>query len=189
MKTIVLLLIMGFLAWSGGLVWYFLEIPTAAPEVSESTDTVIALTGAKGRIEEGLTLLEQGKAKYMLISGVGQDTAAKELMSPEQYAKLGKRVSLGKEATNTYGNALESARWLKHYEFTSMRLVTSWYHMPRSMAEFDRQMPASVEIVPHPVFSENFNPQTWWRDPETAQLAAIEYNKYLASWLRSMLEF
>src|SRR3546814_14678895 len=62
---------------------------------------------------------------------------------------------LGYEADNTRGNAVETAAWMKDQDFTSLRLVTATYHMPRSLLEFRRPMP-DIEIVPHPVFTQHF---------------------------------
>ena len=61
-----------------------------------------------------------------------------------------------------------------------MRLVTSAYHMPRSLLEFRRIMPEMI-IVPHPVFPEDYNPRHWWRWPGSPGLVISEYSKYLVA--------
>jgi hypothetical protein len=38
-----------------------------------------------------------------------------------------------------------------------------------------------LEIVPHPVFSENFRQEDWWLWPGSASLIVSEYNKYLVA--------
>ena len=70
-------------------------------------------------------------------------------------------------------------RFLKENKFKSLRLVTSNYHIKRSLLEFQQQMP-SKEIIPHPVFTNNFTLKSWWRSSSTAKLILLEYNKYLA---------
>ena len=42
---------------------------------------------------------------------------------------------LGREADNTHGNARETAGWMRGEGYRSLRLVTSWYHMRRSLLE------------------------------------------------------
>ena len=57
--------------------------------------------------------------------------------------------------------------------FTSLRLVTANYHMPRSLLEFRRAMPA-LHIVPHPVFPDNFKRDDWWHWRGTFTLVEVE---------------
>ena len=91
-------------------------------------------------------------------------------------------MTLGYEADDTHGNAMESARWIGEQGFRSLRLVTATYHMPRGLLEFRRAMP-EIEIVPHPVFSPRFKQEDWWRWPGSASLLATEYSKYLLAFL------
>src|SRR3546814_20820963 len=72
---------------------------------------------------------------------------------------------------------------MKEQGFDSLRLVTATYHMPRSLLEFHRTMP-NIEIVPHPVFTENFKRDDWWRWPGSTALLLPEYTKYLVAQVR-----
>ena len=67
---------------------------------------------------------------------------------------------LGHTADNTVGNALETAVWMQQEGYRSLRLVTSWYHMHRSLLEFGRAMPR-VRVVAHPVFAHDGEPEGW----------------------------
>jgi len=67
--------------------------------------------------------------------------------------------------------------------FRSVRLVTSSYHMPRSLLEFSRAMPG-VRIVPHPVFADRVKQGQWLVWPGTANLIVGEYEKYLLALAR-----
>ena len=58
--------------------------------------------------------------------------------------------------------------------------------MPRSLLEFARAMP-DIEIVPHPVFPEEFKPTRWWTERGNALLVLREYGKYLATLLRPLV--
>jgi uncharacterized SAM-binding protein YcdF (DUF218 family) len=87
-------------------------------------------------------------------------------------------------ADDTRGNAVETAAWIREQGFGSLRLVTANYHMPRSLLEFRHAMP-DIEIVPHPVFPENFKQDEWWLWPGSASLLASEYSKYLVALLRT----
>ena len=96
-------------------------------------------------------------------------------------------VALGYEADNTRGNALESAQWMGEQGYGSLRLVTASYHMPRSLLEFRRVLP-EIEIIAHPVFSENYHQEDWWLWPGSARLLISEYNKYLIAQAHAILE-
>ena len=71
--------------------------------------------------------------------------------------------------------------------FRSLRLVTAWYHMPRSLLEFGRAMP-DIEIVAHPVFPEQVKSEHWWAWRGTAMLLISEYAKYLAALGRPVMQ-
>ena len=94
---------------------------------------------------------------------------------------------LGHRAIDTLGNAGETAGWMRQQGFHSLRLVTAWYHMRRSLLEFARAMP-EIEIVPHPVFPDAVAHEHWWARRETAALLVTEYGKYLASLARPFFE-
>ncbi len=66
--------------------------------------------------------------------------------------------------------------------FTSLRLVTAAYHMPRSLLLFRQAMPA-MEILPHPVFPAGFHQEDWYLWPGSSALILSEYSKYLAARL------
>ena len=48
-------------------------------------------------------------------------------------------------------NAAETAAWMSRQGYTSLRIVTSNWHMPRSLLEFRETMP-DVRLIPNPVF-------------------------------------
>lgn len=88
----------------------------------------------------------------MLISGVNPDVTMPEIANlaggPEHiYACC---VELGYQAETTIGNAVEAASWTRQNDYTSLIIVTSNYHMPRSLIVLARTMPA-VSLQPYPV--------------------------------------
>ena len=90
-------------------------------------------------------------------------------------------------ARNTIGNAIEARRWVRKHGFRSVLLVTSNYHMPRTMVEFRHAM-RDVEVVPHPVVTDQVDVSGWWNDWHTIRLLVPEYAKYLVASARSLLE-
>ncbi len=172
------------LCWSGGLFWFVGLMPTESADDPSVTDAIIVLTGGSQRVENGLRLLAEGKAKKLFVSGVYRSTDVKALMraSNQQSKWLTCCIELGHEADSTRGNAAETAAWMKAENFHSLRLVTASYHMPRSLLEFSRAMP-DIRIVPNPVFP--IAPQgDWWRRMHAAMLVVDEYMKYLFAYAR-----
>jgi uncharacterized SAM-binding protein YcdF (DUF218 family) len=117
------------LAWILGFVWFALFLPQAAP--LKPTDGVVVLTGGAYRIDRGLEILEAGKAKRMLVSGVDLDVKPAELAA--QYKRPMKLfdccIDLGFRAVDTRSNALETARWTARHKIRTLRLVTHDWHM------------------------------------------------------------
>ncbi len=171
------------LVWIYGLFTFADIIPTSVREPELNTDAIVVLTGGSGRLESGLNLLKAGKADMMFVSGVYQGIDVNHLLKlfREDTNQLASMVEIG-NATDTRGNAAETAQWAKGREIHSIRLVTAAYHMPRSILELQYSMP-NVQLVSNPVFPDHVKAQ-WWRWPGTALLVIKEYNKYLLVWLR-----
>ena len=148
----------------------------------------IMVTGGSGRLQAGLDLLAAGRAEKLFVSGVYRGVEVAELLRLSARApdRLRCCVVLGYSADNTAGNARETAEWIAREGYSSLRLVTASYHMPRSLLEFRRAMPG-VTIITHPVFPGHVKQGDWWRWPGTAWLVIGEYNKYLAARLRGLL--
>jgi len=173
--------------WLTGLVMFVEKIPRA-PATSDVTDVVVVLTGGAGRIDRGVELLARNKAREMLISGVGTDVRLQDLISDSDLSPqiLQCCVTLGRAARDTRENAIEAAGWAASRNISSIRLVTSDFHMPRSLLEFERRLP-HTQILPEPVSVRNIQIDGWWSRPGTALLLAGEYTKYLAIRLQLLL--
>ena len=140
------------------------------PADSRMTDAIVVLTGAPKRIDRGLDMLEQHRAKRMLISGVARTVKPAELAAGNQRdaALFACCIDLGRESVDTRSNAEETARWLQRHKFHTVRLVTTDWHMPRASFELSRRIDDRVDILKDAIPS----------DPNFRQLFT-EYNKYL----------
>lgn len=187
MKRLFQLILVLAALWLGGLVYFAGEIPDSVADPDSQTDAIVVLTGGSQRIETGLQLLTAGKAKMLFISGVNIGVEVPKLLHTLNTDEtLAGKIVLGHEASSTRGNALETALWMRAQGFHSLRLVTSAYHMPRSLLEFSEVMP-DIAITPNPVFAENVKQGEWWAWPGTASLVVEEYVKYLVVLLRQSL--
>ncbi|MBV8939636.1 MAG: YdcF family protein [Alphaproteobacteria bacterium] len=180
------------LAWLLGLLGFVSLIPSPAADDAPATDAIVVLTGGGGRIERGITLLAEGKAPLLFISGMENRAEPSRLLQqflPGRPADpaLAERIFTGTEARNTIGNVAETARFIHAHHVRSFRLVTSAYHMPRALAEFHYGLP-HARIVPVPVMPEDFLLARWWR-PGTLENQRVlsEYHKWLGAYARHAL--
>lgn len=143
-------------------------------------DAIVALTGGSQRVEDAIDLLAKGFAGRLLISGVNERTGRDEIarMAPGRRALVECCVDLDHRARNTVGNAAETRRWVKEHGFASLIVVTSNYHMPRTMAELDYAMP-DVRKEPHAVVTDILGNERWWTNPAAIRLLFAEYAKFL----------
>ena len=156
------------LLWAIGFVLFVALLPR--PGGAQVTDGIIVLTGGPNRIERGLVLLREQKARRMLVSGVNLVVRRREFLiefrvPPRLFDCC---VDLGQEAIDTRSNGQESAAWVKKHGYRSVRLVTTDWHMRRARFELDQALPPDVSIVSDAVRSE----------PDMTILFR-EYHKYL----------
>ena len=177
------------LLWLAGFIIFAVSLPTAPADENEPTDAIVVLTGGSLRLETGLRLLDAQLGKKLFVSGVHRGNDVEELMrvSRQTPSRADCCIVLGYEADNTAGNARETADWIAREGYASIRLVTAAYHMPRSLLEFSREMPA-VELVAHPVFPDHVKTLEWYRYPGTAALIAGEFSKTVLVALQTGVE-
>ena len=170
---------------AAGLIWFSQQIPRVVEDPFAETDAIVVLTGGAGRLGTGLELLAQGRAGRLFISGVYRGVDVAEILRVSRQAPdaLECCIEVGHDATDTVGNARETAQWMAAEGLRSLRLVTASYHMPRSMTEFRRVMP-DIVLVPHPVFTDTVQIETWWTSPRSLGLIASEFAKYLIGMAR-----
>ncbi|MDA0241330.1 MAG: YdcF family protein [Proteobacteria bacterium] len=175
--------------WIAGLFIFVNMLPRSAPQDDTKTDAIVVLTGGSYRLEEGLSLLAEDRAKKLFVSGVyrGVDVAKIIELSRQKSENFECCVVLGYSASSTAGNALETVEWITKQGYQSIRLVTADYHMPRSLLEIRKRMPG-VSIIPHAVFPRGFSRDRWWAVPGSLKLVLSEYSKYLVSWVRQLGE-
>jgi uncharacterized SAM-binding protein YcdF (DUF218 family) len=165
-----LLYLFGFLVFA---------VTLGQPAGDERTESVVVVTGGSGRIEHGIDSLAKGLAKRMLISGTDPVVTKSDLVE-----RLGGQselveccIDLGSESVDTRSNAEEAKRWLDRQGYTSLRLVTSDWHMRRARYEFRRVLGDQYEIVPDAVTSH-----------PTFRTLFFEYYKFLLRRAASLFE-
>jgi uncharacterized SAM-binding protein YcdF (DUF218 family) len=165
------------------------SVTSAVPPADARADGIVVLTGGAERIPNGIELLAAGRASRMLISGVNPrvSEAAVTRDAPKLAALDTCCVDFGREAADTAGNAAEARKWVEAHGFRSVMVVTSAYHIPRSLAEFAQALPDST-LIPYPVVRSQLGLDAWWRNPAAARLLGAEYLKYLLARARLLVE-
>lgn len=179
------------LIWLVGLFAFAERVRSLAPAPEpERADAIVALTGPSAeRVNAAIRLLEQDKGERVLISGVNPEVRRQELreLTPGSNRLFNCCVDLGFEAETTTGNAAEIAAWARSKGYDSLIVVTSDYHMPRSLMEIRSAAPG-VELTPYAVETPSLDNSRWWRAAVTARRMTLEYLKYLAVMVRVTLD-
>ncbi len=183
MRSLVAILVAA-LIWAVGLLSFAARIENSTPMAEPPrADGIVALTGAGSneRLAAAVSLLEDGKAARMLVSGVNPEASREDIRT---VSKAVRRlydccVDLDFTAADTVGNARETADWAHKLHYKSLIVVTADYHMPRAMLELRATMP-EIDLRPYPVATRIVNAKRWWRTSGGARLMIVEYSKYLA---------
>lgn len=168
-----------------GFLVFVYSIHRETPESTVRADGIVVLTGGTERIARGIRLLATKRANRLLISGVNTRTspAALSKRTPGYEALFNCCIDVGYKAQDTIGNATETLEWVQEHNFDSLIVVTSSYHMPRSLAELHRALPG-ITLHAHPVVPASVRAEAWYANPGTAKLLFWEYAKFLPAATR-----
>lgn len=176
-------LLLGFVNFANSV--HRLKAPDPPPRVQ----AIVALTGGSlERLRTGVRLLEGGYGQRLLITGVNPAATDQDIVSAlgVDAARFDCCVDLGRSASDTIGNAAETAAWANAHEFRDILLVTEDYHMARSLIELRLALPRA-RITAYPVPSRLAQPDVWRSDPHQAARLGAEYLKLLAIQAREAL--
>lgn len=186
MRVFLTVILLALLAYTAGFVLFVSNLP-ARPTARPRADGIVTLTGGDERLDTAVALLESGVGKRLLISGVSQAATKADV---GRLSNGGPRfqccADLGYAAEDTHGNAQEALQWARDNHFKSLIIVTSRYHMPRTLREFSTIMP-DIALVPYPVDQAGIDLSGWWEHPRTVKLLHREYVKFLFSVLMTRL--
>ena len=173
-----------------GFVWFAASVLRDPVAPGDKADAIVVLTGGEARIKAGVDLLARGQGQRLLISGVNQNTSARDLVratgiDPERFSCC---VDLGYTALDTVGNAKEIRAWAETRKYTSLIVVTSSYHMPRSLIELRRALPGT-RLVPYPVAVKPASARAaWYLDWWTFRVILSEYVKLIPAAARYAID-
>ena len=158
--------------------FHFSDLPKA--------DAIVAWTGGEYRIQSAVQLLKQGQSDKLLISGINKSVSPDSFLG-DVTPEIRQKIDLGYQATTTEGNAAETSDWVYKNSVGSVILVTSFYHMPRSLLEFRHALP-STAVYPYAIWPKDFAESVAWIHTRSAFHLVIEYHKFLVVKMHYMVE-
>ena len=186
LRTVLLLAGAVSVALVVGFIAFAVKVVDATPPADPKAEGIVVLTGGSDRIDGALRLLAEHRASRLLISGVNPSVGTDALagtLSADLEAMLTCCADLGHAARDTIGNATETHDWAAENGYRSLIVVTSAYHMPRSLAELSDAMPG-VELIPYPISNPELHLGDWWNNEDALALLVREYGKYLLTATR-----
>lgn len=131
---------------------------SSIPSAVLPKEAIVVLTGDRKRIPAALELLRLRGSPMLLISGTGKGTTLTELINSQSnnagnIQEIWKKIIIESQSTSTIQNAVESGKILFRHGMNRVILVTSEYHMARSLAIF-RAISPGAEYFAYPVHSE-----------------------------------
>ena len=144
-----LLVLLGIFTLWLYIIFDFYQITQSISSTTTPVDGIVILTGGKHRIKTGLENITELNATRLLISGVSKAVKISSIQRHQlqRHTHFLERIDIGYGAVNTLSNALEAAIWAKTHQFKSIGLVTSRFHLPRSLWLFQQTM-RDVKIYP-----------------------------------------
>lgn len=190
LRAVLGLAILGLVVLAGGFLAFVAVVEQAERPSLDGVDGIVAMTGGSQRVGDAIDLLAAGHGRRLLISGVNERTTRDEIvrLNPAQEHWITCCVDLDYRARNTIGNAIETRRWMRRHHFDTVAVVTSSYHMPRTLVELRHALRDGETLIPYPVVSDGLDLGRWWADPAVTRLLGAEYLKFLVAWARTRFE-
>ena len=157
MRRFIILILFLLVAWCSLFLFFLGTIQgfhKVEDQIVKGADTIVVLTGGAHRIEKALELFSQADAQKILISGVDEKVTLEDIIEQIQSKEIlenikAESIVLGYVAKDTVSNAMEVKIFMTFNGYKSFVLVTSGYHLPRSMMVFSKMMP-DYQIIPFP---------------------------------------
>lgn len=164
-----------------------MECSTSPSELEgcSRADAIVVVSGGdtSSRTQTGINLYENGWAPKLIFSGAAYDKSGPSNAEVMQRQALEQGVpaadiSIDRLSENTAENAKNTASILRSEQRKKVIVVTSRYHMKRTLLEFRANAP-QVEFRGHPAAADNQWSVWWWTTPYGWYLAVSELIKIM----------
>lgn len=132
--------------------------PTPAIDKIGHSTLIVCLAGGKGRIQSALSLYSRGKGVALFIAGAGpkstRESILREHLPPEAIVSIDQprrdNIIVETQSRNTIENAYAISRFIRsNPEITDVILITSAYHMRRSLLILENALGQQVSVHPY----------------------------------------
>lgn len=147
------------------------DYPANPAPLAFPANTVIAcLAGGKHRIEAAFELFADGVGEQLWIIGAGKHSTVTTLARAQAGDVFQKipwdrfdKIQVENGSRNTIENAFAVKRLLdQNPGIKNLVLVTSPYHMRRSMLMIEHHIPPEIRVIPFTPISADFGREDWW---------------------------
>ena len=151
-------------------------------------DAIVAVSGGdtSARTAEAIRLYQAGWSELLIFSGAALDKSG--LSNAEAMRRQAieegvdsHNIMIEDSSATTSENAENTAQLVEKTGIKRILLVTSAYHQRRASMEFKEAFGPAVEIVNHPVASDNQWSIWWWLTPMGWWLAVGEVVKIIVA--------
>lgn len=147
-------------------------------------DAIVAVSGGdtQARTSEAIKLYKHGWADTLIFSGAAQDKTGPsnaEAMRRQAVADGVPETAIvvEEDSNTTRENAELTKELLVKRNINTVILVTSAYHQRRASLEFNSHVDGLVQILNHPIATDNQWSGLWWVTPTGWWLALSELFK------------
>lgn len=183
----ILFLVLVVVAFVSGITYYLQPDDLSGCDASPSTnvgcnsvDAIIAISGGDtgARSREAINLYQSGWARVLIFSGAAQDKdGPSNAFEMKQIALRSgvpeSAIIIDEAASSTKENAENVQKIFNKLGTKTAILVTSGYHQRRASLTFNKYT-EGVEIINHPVSSDNDWSIWWWMTPRGWWLVGSE---------------
>ncbi len=188
--------IVSFIILVTGISWFLApdnlmqcsEVPSNL-DGCEQADVIIAVSGGDttARTQEAIDLYKNGWAPKLIFSGAAQDKSgpSNAAVMKRQAIEQGipeAAITTEDKSETTKENAEKTRGILASKDIRTAIVVTSRYHMKRTILEFRERAP-NVTFRAHPTIADSQWSSWWWVTPHGWYLALTEIVKIIVFYL------
>ncbi len=147
----------------------------------QTADVIFVLSGADGRVEEALALVDKGFSDSIVLTNTRG-------FRDSEIARVTRKVVSNNiytdyESTSTLASAEFSKDLMEEQNLSSALIVSSDYHMRRTKLNYDRAFQGSgIELI-YISTESSYLPLRWWTDKYSIGVTGSEYIKLIGNFV------
>ena len=173
---VMLLLLFGFFKFLS----FINQYNTDKRSSSENIKGIAVLAGGWGRIDKGLRVFNDNENAKLILSGVSKNFSLKKQKPFEKNTK--NNLVIDNHSRSTLENAIEISNWAKKLNINKINVITSYYHIPRSLLLLKYYSP-NIDFIANPVFKNNYEDKAIRKIIGNGTFLFEEYIKFVFTYI------